>query len=178
MDFDKVIAERRSIRSYDSDKKVTKEQVEEIINAANLAPSWKNKQTSRYHVVMSQEKKDILKSCMPEYNAKNVQDAPAIVITTYVKNIVGFDKEGNPDNELGNGWGIYDLGLHNQTFVLKAKEMGLDTLIMGLRDADKIREAFNIPEEEVIVSVIGLGYAAVEGKMPPRKPVEEISKFY
>lgn len=178
MEFNKVIEERRSIRNYDADKKLTKEQVEEIIKAANFAPSWKNKQTSRYHVIMSDAKKELLKSCLPEYNVKNIQDAPVIIITTFVKNIVGFDRNGEPDNELGNGWGIYDLGLNNQTFVLKAKEMGFDTLIMGLRDADKIREVLNIPEEEVIVSVIGLGYAAAEGKMPPRKDVKEISKFY
>lgn len=178
MNFNDVIKERRSIRKYNATKTIDKGDVEKIIEAANLSPSWKNKQTSRYHVVISKEKRDLLRSCMHERNAMNVQDAPVLIITTFVKDIVGFNRDGQADNELGNGWGIYDLGLHNETFVLKAKEMGYDTLIMGLRDADKIRTEFKIPENEIIVSIIGLGYAAEEAKMPPRKSVEEIAKFY
>ena len=49
MELQDVLNERRSIRSYDADKKVTKEQLEIIITAAILAPSWKNLQTSRYY---------------------------------------------------------------------------------------------------------------------------------
>lgn len=71
MNFNKVIAERRSVRKYDKDKKIEKSAVEELIKAANLAPSWKNKQTSRYHVVMSENKRAILKKCMHERNAMN-----------------------------------------------------------------------------------------------------------
>lgn len=41
MELQDVLNERRSIRNYDADKKVTKEQLEIIINAAILAPSWK-----------------------------------------------------------------------------------------------------------------------------------------
>ena len=48
MELQNVLNNRRSMRNYDAAKKVTKEQVETIINAAILAPSWKNLQTSRY----------------------------------------------------------------------------------------------------------------------------------
>ena len=47
MELQNVLNNRRSMRNYDAAKKVTKEQVETIINAAILAPSWKNLQTSR-----------------------------------------------------------------------------------------------------------------------------------
>ena len=46
--------------------------------------------------------------------------------------------------------------------ILKAKDLGLDTLVMGIRDSEKIREALNIPENEEIVSVISVGYRAVD----------------
>ena len=55
MELQDVLNERRSIRNYDADKKVTKEQLEIIINAAILAPSWKNLQTSRYYCILSDE---------------------------------------------------------------------------------------------------------------------------
>lgn len=41
MELQNVLNNRRSMRNYDAAKKVTKEQVETIINAAILAPSWK-----------------------------------------------------------------------------------------------------------------------------------------
>ena len=56
MELQEVLNSRRSMRSYDAEKKVTKEQLETIINAAILAPSWKNLQTSRYYCILSDEK--------------------------------------------------------------------------------------------------------------------------
>lgn len=51
MEFSQLIEERRSIRHYDESKKVTKEQIEEMVQAAIQAPSWKNSQTARYYAV-------------------------------------------------------------------------------------------------------------------------------
>ena len=42
MELQTAFETRRSIRHYDAEKKVTKEQVETLIKAASLAPSWKN----------------------------------------------------------------------------------------------------------------------------------------
>ena len=64
--------------------------------------------------------------------------------------------DGSPTNELGNGWGYYDCGLQNMNLLLKAEELGLSTLIMGIRDAEKLRDVFHIPLEESIVSVISV----------------------
>ena len=121
--------------------------------------------------------KTMLNDCLPEFNAKNSEGA-ALVVTTFVANRAGFNREGQPDNEVGNGWGFYDLGLHNENFVLKAKEIGLDTLIMGIRDEKKIREVLQIPDAETIVAVIALGYGEQEPEMPKRKKPEDIVTYY
>lgn len=97
---------------------------------------------------------------------------------TNVENSSGFNPDGEPTNELGNGWGFYDLGLNNENLILKARDMGLDTLVMGIRDADKIREMLTISQDETIVSVIALGYGTQEPKMPKRKAAEDIVKFF
>ena len=86
-------------------------------------------------------------------------------------------KEAYPSNELGNGWGIYDLGLANENLILKAEEMGLGTLVMGIRDEKKLCELLQIPENETLVSVIAVGYAAVNPKMPARKTLEDVAVF-
>ncbi len=178
MEFAKVLEERRSIRKYSADKHVTEEQVKQIIESAILAPSWKNSQTARYYCIMSDEiRAKFSRECLPEFNAKNSENA-ALVVTTFVANRSGFNRDGIPDNECGNGWGFYDLGLHNENFLLKAKELGLDTLVMGIRDGEKIREMLQIPENEIIVSVIALGYGETEAVKPKRKTVEDILKFY
>lgn len=178
MELQKVIETRRSVRKYDASRKVTKEQISEIVQAAIQAPSWKNSQTARYHVVLSDELTEtMLNDCLPEFNAKNSEGA-ALVVTTFVANRAGFNREGQPDNEVGNGWGFYDLGLHNENFVLKAKEIGLDTLIMGIRDEKKIREVLQISEAETIVAVIALGYGEQEPEMPKRKKPEDIVTYY
>lgn len=178
MELNKVIETRRSIRKYKTDK-VERQLIEECINAAILAPSWKNSQTARYYVVDSEEmleafKKDVL----PEFNANNVKDAPVLVVTTFVKNRAGFERDGTETNECGQGWGYYDLGLHNMNFILKATELGLGTLVMGIRDEAKIRELLNVADNEIIVSVISVGYPNIEPAMPKRKTIEDIVKFY
>ncbi len=178
MEFQKLIEERRSMRGYDEERQVTKEQIEELVEAAIQAPSWKNSQTARYYCVLDKEARErFAQECLPPFNQKNSQNA-ALVVTTFVENRAGFDREsGKPDNEVGNGWGFYDLGLHNANFLLKAKDMGLDTLVMGIRDAKKIRTFLEIPEEEIIVSVLAVGYGNKEMMKPKRKAVEEILKI-
>lgn len=178
MQFDQVVSSRRSIRKY-QDKPVEKAVVEQLIQSAILSPTWKNSQTPRYHVVMSEEMlKKVKEECLPEFNAKNCQNAPVLIICTFVKNRSGFERNGEPSNEVGQGWGFYDCGMHNETLILKATDLGLDSLVMGIRDGGKIREVLNIDEAEEIVSVISVGYRAADAEMPKRKAVEDITKFY
>lgn len=179
MEFMQLLESRRSIRAYKPDTKISEETILELLRAAQLAPSWKNSQTARYYVVMSEEKlKEVRENCLPEFNSNNCANAPALIITAYETKRAGFDREGNPDNELGDKWGVYDLGLQNENILLKAKECGLDTLVMGIRDADKLREVLSVPESQEIVSVISVGYRDIEPPMPKRKAVEDIVRFY
>jgi nitroreductase len=56
--------------------------------------------------------------------------------------------------------------------------MGFDTLIMGMRDADKLRELFAIPEGETVMAVISLGYRKGEPVQPRHRPLDDIVKFF
>ena len=177
MELDEVLESRRSIRKYDDTKQVAEKDLETIIEAAIQAPSWKNSQTARYYAVLDKDVHNkITDEALPAFNAKSAIGA-ALIITTFIKNRSGFDREGNPENECGNGWGYYDLGFHNANLILKAKDLGLDTLVMGIRDGDKIREIINIPENEIIVSVIAIGYSDSEASKPKRKRAEDILKI-
>ena len=178
MEFQKLIEERRTIRKYRPESRITKEDLLAVIRAAQEAPSWKNSQTGRYYCVMSEEMVEkVSRECLPEMNQAKAENA-SLIVTTFVQNHAGFQKDGTPDNELGNGWGCYDLGLQNENLILKAKELGYGTLIMGLRAGDKLREILSIPETETVMAVIAIGKAAEEPARPKRKDVEDIVRFY
>ena len=176
MEFQKVLETRRTVRKYSAG--VTREQMEELLRAAQEAPSWKNSQTGRYYCLLSEEMTQQFRTdCLPSGNALKSENA-ALIVTTFVHNRSGFKQDGTADNELENGWGCYDLGLQNANLVLKAEELGYGTLIIGIRDAQKIREVLSVPEEETIVSVIAVGIPAEEPNRPKRKDTEDIVRFF
>ena len=179
MEFTKLLEERRSIRAFDPEKHVTAEQIQEIVQAAIQAPSWKNSETGRYYCVLSREMVDKIRAtCLPGARNAEKSENAALIVTTFVHDRAGFQKDGTADNELGNGWGCYDLGLQNENLILKAADMGLSTLIMGLREADKLREILDIPDTETIVAVIAVGKADESPNRPPRKELNEIARFF
>ncbi len=179
MEFQKLIETRRTIRKYAADSEVTREQMEALIRAAQEAPSWKNSETGRYYCVLSREMVDKIRTfCLPGARNAEKSENAALIVTTFVYDRAGFQKDGTADNELGNGWGCYDLGLQNENLILKAADMGLSTLIMGLREADKLREILDIPDTETIVAVIAVGKADESPNRPPRKELDEIARFF
>ena len=106
MEFEALLEARRSVRAFDATKTVTEDQIKTLIEAGIQAPSWKNSQTARYYCILSDDiKEKFAADCLPEFNARSSHGA-ALVVTTFVSNRSGFDREGNPDNECGNGWGV------------------------------------------------------------------------
>lgn len=174
--FDEVYLSRRSVRSYKAGTVITENQVRELFLAAQNAPSWANQQPSRYYVAISKEKHDAVLE-MIGGNKDRVANAPVLIVSTFEKGKSGFFR-GQATNEVGEGWGAFDNGLSNAYLVLKARAMGFDTLIMGMRDSDALRREFNIPENETIMTVIALGYRDAEPGTPAHKPLDEVVKFF
>lgn len=57
MDFQTLIETRRTVRKYSPETDVTREQILEMVRAAQEAPSWKNTETGRYYCVLSEDMK-------------------------------------------------------------------------------------------------------------------------
>ena len=174
--FDEVLTSRRSIRNYDADKKITEAEVRDLIKASQDAPSWANQQPTKYYVAISEEKLAAVQDLVGG-NKERIKNAPVLIVSTFERGKSGYF-QGNQTNEVGDGWGAYDNGLSNCYLILKARAMGFDTLIMGMRDADKLRELFSIPGNETVMAVIALGYRAEEPNRPERKNLDEILKFF
>lgn len=174
--FDEVLTTRRSIRSYDATKKISEQEVRTLMEAVQEAPSWANQQPSKYYVAITPEKLAAVKELIGG-NKRNVQGAPVLIVSTFERGKSGFF-QGNPANEVGDGWGAYDNGLSNCYLILQARAMGFDTLIMGMRNADKLRSLLNIPENETIMAVIALGYRKNQPVQPRHKQLDDVVKFY
>ena len=63
MELQTCIDQRRSVRKY-MDKPVPRELIREIIQAAIMAPSWKNSQVSRYYVAEGAAEKNLHAVCL------------------------------------------------------------------------------------------------------------------
>ena len=133
--------------------------------------------TSSFDEVFISEGKLAAVQDMVGGNKERIKNAPVLIVSTFERGKSGFF-QGNQTNEVGDGWGAYDNGLSNCYLILKARAMGFDTLIMGMREADKLRELFTIPENETIMAVIALGYRAEEPNRPERKNLDEMVKFF
>ena len=179
MDFQELLMARRSIRAYKEGVSVSEDEIKQMIAAAQQAPSWKNSQTARYYAVTSEEMLTKVKAeALPEFNAASANHAAALIVTTFEKTRAGFNREGVADNELGDEWGAYDLGLQNMILVLKAKELGYDSLIMGIRDGEALRKLLGVPDSQEVVAVISVGKRVEDVEAPKRKPTEDIVKFF
>lgn len=174
--FYELLVSRRSVRSYDASKSISEAEVRTLLTKTQEAPSWANFQPSKYYVAISPEKVAAVQD-MVGGNKERIMGAPVLIVSTFEKGKSGFFR-GEPTDETGDYWGAYDNGLSNAYFILKARAMGFDTLIMGMRNVSELRELFQIPEDEMIMAVIALGYRAQDPTTPTHRPLDEIARFY
>ena len=174
--LDEVFLTRRSIRAYEPGKTITEAEVRALLTATQNAPSWANQQPSKYYVAIGQEKREAVLDLVGG-DKDRVINAPVLIVSTFERGKSGFFR-GEALDDTGDFWGAYDNGLSNAYLILKARAMGFDTLIMGMRDEAQLRGVFAIPENEKVLAVIALGYRAQEPNMPKHRPLDEIVKFY
>ena len=175
MELQNCIETRRSIRAF-NDTNVSDEIIATLVDAAKYAPSWKNTQVTRYYAVKSADVKSKILDAMPDFNQPAYKSAPVIIISSVVKERSGYNRQGEFDSPKGKGWQMYDCGCSNMLFTLKANELGLGTVIMGLYDEAAIANIIDLPETEEIVSIIALGYYDAAPEMPKRKGSDIILK--
>lgn len=169
---------RRSVREFTSEP-VSKETIEAVIDTARFAPSWKNTQISRYVVLTGDSKKALADAAFDAWvgNANITNNAPMVIVQTYVKNRSGFERDGSFSTSKGDRWQNYDCGIAAETFCLAAYEKGLGTVIMGIFDEDKAAKVINLPEEQGVAAIIAIGYPVSKSEAPKRKEVSDLVTY-
>ncbi|MDR9855237.1 nitroreductase family protein [Paenibacillus sp. VCA1] len=200
--FFNVIQDRRSVRYYDPEAKISREEMNEILQQATLAPSAANLQPWRFLVIDSQELKQKL---FPIANdQQQVIEASAVIAVlgdlkgyTLAEKIYGMAVDaGYMPQETAKSFveryqGLFasmpietvrqkvsiDGGLVSMQLMLVARAKGYDTVPMGGFDHAKFVEAFNIPERYAPIMLIAIGKAAKPGHPTTRLPIEDVAFF-
>lgn len=173
-----LIRHRHSIRHY-LDKPVEREKIRQCLEAARLAPSASNSQP--WHFVVVDEPVLKGKLCHEAFSGvfssmKFPREAPVIVAAI-------ADPPG-PGIRLGNlvlrtNFGLIDMGIAVEHFILQADELGLGTCWMGLFDEKKVKKALGIPWDRKVVALLTLGYfdEALAKREHRRRELAEMSSF-
>ena len=167
MEAIECIKTRRSIRKYE-DKPVDRSLIEEIIEIARFAPSWKNSQSVRYIAIYDNDiKNKIAGECIMghEGNKNNIQGAPVLMVELTVNKRAGYERDGSYSTSKKDHWQSFDAGMAAQVFCLAAHEKGLGTVVMGIYDEEKVKEVFADAEH----------ITAVETKELPEDGVAEVT---
>lgn len=169
---------RRSIRKY-KETPVSHELLNEIIETASYAPSWKHTQIARYIAVEGELKNKIARECTEMFpkNGAIIENAPMLIAITYIKGRSGYERDGSFTTAKGDSWQMFDAGIAAQSFCLAAYEKGLGTVIMGIFDEAKTASLLEIPENQEITALIPIGYPDEEPAAPKRKPVEDLLTY-
>jgi len=167
MDIFQVFRDRRSIRKY-RDTPVEADKIDQVIDAARLAPSWKNMQCWRFLVVSDPVRKAALLRAFPEENPgyKAIASAPVLIV------VCADPQESGVEN--GINYFIADTAIAFEHLCLAAHALGLGTCWMGWFDETAIRTALGIPETIKVVGITPLGYPDQEPKPRPRKALSDI----
>ncbi len=169
MEFREVVKNRYSCKKYDS-KKVEREKLEAILEAGRLAPTAKNTQEQHVYVIESEETLAKIDKATPcRYGA------PTVLAVAFDKNNVFTYPGGKRDS------GIEDASIVATHLMLAAYNEGIDSCWLNFFDPEKLAEELGLPENEEILMLLDLGYAA-EGAGPldnhnSRKPLSETVSY-
>jgi len=176
MDVQNAIEQRRSIRRYTS-AMPPRELIEQVLEAARMAPSWANTQCWEFIVVTNAGLKDQLAATLSERNPARpaLVDAPIVLAACARKGVSGFFK-GQPATDKGD-WLLFDVALALQNLTLRAHDLGLGTVHVGSFDAKKAGTLLGVAPEITVVELMPLGYPAGVGRPTPRKPLADCVFF-
>lgn len=165
MELYEAIEKRRSIRKYRK-KKVEREKLNRVMDAAHLAPSAKNVQPWKILLVED----DSLKAGLVEA-AKGQQ---FLKEAHYIVVMCTNEKECYQEHGDYMTSFAVDAAIFIDHLTLAACSEGLGTCWIAKFNEDKVRELLDIPEHYRVVVMTPLGYPDEEGKNKGRKSLSEI----
>ncbi len=169
MKFEELARKRFSCKKF-SDKKVDDAIITSILECGRLAPTAKNLQEQHIYVATSDEAHAKIDECTPcRYGA------PVVMIVSFDKtNVYHYPGETRDS-------GIEDASIVATHLMLAAADAGVDSCWVNFFNPDKLHAALGLPENEEILMILDLGYAAEDAKPLPnhdmRKPLSDTVSY-
>lgn len=161
---------RESVRDYSS-RCIEEEKLNEVLEAARLAPSACNKQPWKFLVLQSDEARNKAAKAVGKFEW--MAGAPVIIVCCVdhsVEWVRGYDNKPHGD---------IDVAIATEHICLAAAAQGLGTCWICSFDAKAFASAFELAPELEPVALIPLGYPAYEGQRPKsRKSLNDIIECY
>ena len=171
-DIFSIMHDRRSIRKF-TDKKVTKEVLEQILTAGFRAPFAAQLCSIVY--TSDKEKMKMLKG-IGIYPTTQVLMIFFVDYDRMEKIIRARGYENIFDDGMSLWLGIQDATLVIENVILSAEALGLGSVLLGVipQRADIVSEVFNVPQRVFPVVGLCLGYPdpSVETEIRPRYPLK------
>lgn len=148
MEFKEVIQNRFSCKKY-SDRQVEDEKLTAILEAGRLAPTAKNLQEQHIYVVRDPAalaKIDTITPCR--------YGAPTVLAVAYDTENVFTYPGGSRDS------GMEDAAIVATHMILAAADEGVNSCWLNHFDPVLMKEALGLPEQEELLMLMDLGYAA------------------
>lgn len=193
MDTLSAIRERRSVKHFDPEHKMTEAEINGLLELALLSPTSFNIQNWRFVAVTDQAKKDALRAA--SWNQAQVGEASLDILICADLNahvdaarywvnapepvremlvpMIGPFYENNP--QLQRDEAMRSVGIAAQTLMLVAKAMGYDSCPMIGFDPVKVAEIINLPENHIIGMMLTIGKAVKDANVRGGQlPYEEV----
>ena len=172
-DFLQLVKHRQSDRKYEN-RKIEKEKIEMILEAARLAPSACNAQPWRFIVVDQPEIIAAVAKAAEKWAIganKFAKEAPLIIVVV--------EEKANLSSRFGafiknKYFPLIDIGIVTEHICLAAADLGLGSCIMGWFDEPTVKKLLQIPRSRRVPLLITIGYPANPNREKNRKPMEEI----
>lgn len=169
MEFTQVIENRYSCKNF-SARQLAPAQLDAILAAGRVAPTAKNLQEQRIYVIQSAQGLAKIDTATPcRYGA------PTCLVVAFDRSNVFTYPGGKRDS------GVEDASIVATHLMLAAANAGVDSCWLNFFDPDKQAQALGLPENEEILMILDLGFAA-EGVTPlpnhsARKPLTETVRY-
>lgn len=164
MEFNQLIQQRFSVRSY-SAKKVERKVLLEILDAARMAPSAVNFQP--WHFIVIDESDQIAK--FQEVYPRNwFREAPACIVVC-----ADHEKSWKRKSD-GKDFADVDVAIATDHLILKATEMGLGTCWVCNFDVELVRQFLNLPVQIEPLVIVPIGYSEAQPTVKTRKSLDEM----
>ncbi len=164
MELMDVIRSRRSIRKYKSDP-VPPEDIQYVLDAARLAPSWANSQCWQFIVVTDEN----VKKALAEAGNSWIAHAPVIIVACADPERSGIKGDQR--------YYMLDIGIAMEHLILAATERDLGTCWIGWFDEEPAKKALGVPENIRLVATTPLGYPDESPAPRGRKSLDEITNY-